>query len=249
MAVTHFFKFYLVMRSAICNFNSAKFSQISIKSGSLFSIHNEETHMSVKTAHYISGLTLSIFIGLHLMNHVYGIFGADRHIELMNVLRHFYRTTFVETIILASVFTQIISGLRLFSERRKKVRSAFEKLQIWTGLYLALFLVIHLTAVFSGRFFLHLDTNFYFGVAGLNTFPLNLFFIPYYGLAILSVFGHIASIHARKMNKTIFGLTPHKQSILILTGGILVTVLIFYGLTNHFNGVDIPTAYNVLIGR
>lgn len=205
--------------------------------------------MMIRRMHYISGLTLSIFIGLHLMNHVYGIFGADKHIELMNVLRRIYRTTFVEAIVLLAVFIQITSGLRLFSEKRKKVIGAFETLQIWTGLYLSVFLLIHLTAVFTGRLYLHLDTNFYFGVAGLNTFPLNLFFVPYYGLAILSIFGHIASIHAHKMHKTIFGLTPHKQSILIFTGGFVATVLIFYGLTNHFTSVDIPTAYNVLIRR
>ncbi len=205
--------------------------------------------MTVKRIHYISGLTLSIFIGLHLTNHFYSIFGAGRHIELMNILRNFYRTSFFETVILITVFVQISSGLRLFVEKRKKVKAAFEKLQIWTGLYLAIFLIIHLTAVFTGRLYLHLDTNFYFGVAGLNTFPLNLFFIPYYGLAIMAVFGHIASIHARKMNQTIFGLTPDNQSKLILITGFLFTGLIFYGLTNHFNGVAIPTAYNVLIGR
>jgi len=96
---------------------------------------------------------------------------------------------------------------------------------------------------------LHLDTNFYFGAAGLNSFPFNLFFIPYYGLAVLSFFGHIASIHSKKMKQTVLGVTPNKQSIAILSFGILITILIFYGLTNHFNGVAIPKEYEILIGK
>jgi hypothetical protein len=86
-------------------------------------------------------------------------------------------------------------------------------------------------------------------VAGLNSFPFNLFFIPYYGLAILSFFGHIASVHNKKMKHNIFSLTPTRQAKFILFLGLCLTVLIFYGLTNHFNGVKIPTEYNVLIGK
>ena len=203
----------------------------------------------MRRIHFISGLIITIFIGLHLINHFCSIFGADRHIEIMNVLRHFYRNIFIETILLIAVLVQIISGLKLFKSKRKVANTGFEKLQIWTGLYLAIFFVIHLSAVLGGRFFLHLDTNFYFGVAGLNSFPFNLFFIPYYGLAILSFFGHIASVHNKKMKHNIFSLTPNRQAKFILFLGLCLTVLIFYGLTNHFNGVKIPTEYNVLIGK
>jgi len=101
----------------------------------------------------------------------------------------------------------------------------------------------------GGRFFLNLDTNFYFGVAGLNTFPFNLFFVPYYGLAILSIFGHIAAIHSQKMKNSIFGWSPKQQANFILIKGIVLTVVIFYGLTNGFSGVEIPQEYNVLIGK
>jgi hypothetical protein len=205
--------------------------------------------MTIKKLHYASGITITIFIGLHLFNHFCSIFGTEKHIEIMNVLRHFYRNMFVEIILLLAVFVQIISGLKLFKTNRKIATTQFDKLQIWTGLYLAIFFIIHLSAVLGGRFFLHLDTNFYFGVAGLNSFPFNLFFIPYYGLAILSFFGHIASIHNKKMKQSIFGFTPKRQSFAILTLGFIVTIVIFYGLTNHYNGVAIPKDYEILIGK
>ena len=202
-----------------------------------------------KNIHYISGLAITIFVGLHLFNHTWSVLGADRHIEMMTTLRLCYRNIFVETILLLAVFVQIVSGLNLFKTNRKRSISNFEKLHVWSGLYLAIFFVIHLSAVLIGRFFLRLDTNFYFGVAGLNSFPFNLFFIPYYGLAILSFFGHIASIHNKKMKQTILGLTPKKQSFAILVLGFILTIVIFCGLTNNFNGVTIPEEYNILIGK
>ena len=205
--------------------------------------------MTIKKLHYISGLTITVFVGLHLFNHFMSIWGADKHIAVMDNLRLFYRNIFIETILLLAVLTQIISGIKLFIRKRKTATTFFDTLQIWSGLYIALFFVIHVGVVFAGRIFLHLDTNFYFGVAGLNTFPLNLFFIPYYGLAILSFFGHVSAIHNSKMKKTVLGLTPKTQSIIILVFGLMLTLVIFYGLTNHFKGVTIPEAYKVLIGK
>ncbi|WP_418637829.1 hypothetical protein [Winogradskyella sp.] len=203
----------------------------------------------MKRLHYFSGLTISFFVALHLFNHLYSLFGAEAHIELMNQLRVYYRNVFVEIILLCAVVIQIISGIKLFFKRRKTTSNVFERLQIWTGLYLAFFLIFHIGAIMVGRFLLHLDTNFYFGVAGLNTFPINLFFIPYYSLAIISFFGHISAIHMKKMKTTILGFTPKKQSVMILLIGIILTIILMYGLTNGFMGVKIPKGYNFLIEK
>ncbi len=205
--------------------------------------------MRIKSLHYFSGIVIAVFVAFHLLNHAVSVFGAEQHIAVMKLLRVVYRNVFIETLLLAAVLVQIITGLWLFNQGRKWANTFYEKLQIWSGLYLAIFFLIHLSAVLGGRWVLHLDTNFYFGVAGLNTFPFNLFFIPYYGLAVVSFFGHIAAIHQRKMRKTILGLLPTTQSKLILALGILFTLFLFYGLTNHFHGVEIPAAYGVLVGK
>ncbi|MCX2763822.1 hypothetical protein [Aquimarina muelleri] len=180
---------------------------------------------------------------------MFSLFGVEQHIQLMNSFRLVYRHILAETILLIAIFIQIISGIKLFLKKKKTVTGFFEKLQLWSGLYLSIFFVFHLAAIFMGRYFLNLDTNIYFGVAGLNTFPLNLFFIPYYGLAIFSFFGHISAIHYKKMKHPIFGLTPKKQSILILTFGIILNIVTFYGLTNKFKGIKIPEEYNLMIEK
>ncbi len=203
----------------------------------------------MKRIHYISGITITIFAVLHLSNHFYSLFGPNAHIKLMNDLRVVYRNIITETILLFAVAIQIISGIKLVLKKRKSKSDFFGKLQIWTGLYLAIFLLIHVSAVLFGRLILNLDTNFYFGVAGLNTFPLNLFFMPYYGLAIISFFGHISAVHSKKMKSKIFGIGSVKQSYGILIIGIISTLIILYGLTNGFNGVEIPKEYDIMIGK
>lgn len=205
--------------------------------------------MNLKKIHFYSGIILTVFIGIHLINHFASLFGPDTHIALMNKLRPIYRNLLVETLLVLAVLTQIVSGLRLFRSRRRIATTSFERLQVWTGLYLAFFLIIHLSAVFVGRYFLHLDTNFYFGAAGLNAFPVNLFFIPYYGLAVFSFFGHLAAIHHQKMKLALLGLSPAQQVRTIVGLGIVVTLLLFYGLTNHWQGITLPKEYELLIGK
>jgi len=205
--------------------------------------------MKTKRLHYFSGITITIFIGLHLFNHMVSLWGAEAHIELMNILRKVYRNPILETVLLGAVVVQIITGLKLFLSKRKLVVGFYQKLQIWSGLYLAFFLIMHVGAILVGRYMLQLDTNFYFGVAGLNTFPLNLFFVPYYGMAIISFFGHVASIHHHKMKKPLIGFSVGQQSRFILMIGIISTLIILYGLTNGFSGIEIPETYNIMIGK
>ncbi|WP_205503998.1 hypothetical protein [Rufibacter psychrotolerans] len=192
---------------------------------------------------------LTVFVGLHLFNHLYSVAGAAQHIEVMKGLRLFYRNPLVEAVLLLAVLVQIGSGINLFQKNRKAAVGRFDRLHLWTGLYLAVFFVIHVGAVLVGRTVLHLDTNFYYGVAGLNTFPLNLFFIPYYGLATVSFFGHTAAIHNKKMKRAVLGCSPQSQALAILALGVMVTAFMFYGLTNRFRGVEIPAEYRVLIGK
>jgi len=47
----------------------------------------------------------------------------------------------------------------------------------------------------AGGFIYHLDSNFLFFMQRTWFVPLQLVFIIYYGLAIISFLGHIASIH------------------------------------------------------
>lgn len=202
--------------------------------------------MKLKRLHYLTGFVITTFIVVHLINHVLALWGADKHIAVMHMLRSIYRNLVMEICLLLAVSIQVASGVRLWISKRNAVSSTFDKLQLWSGMYLAFFFIIHISAVLAGRFLLHLDTNFYFGVAGLNTFPINLFFIPYYSLAIISFFIHLAMVHAKRMKWNVLHLTPRDQSRAIMVFGVILTIIILYGLTNGFRGVEIPEDYQLV---
>ncbi|HAA12536.1 MAG TPA: hypothetical protein DCE41_12905 [Cytophagales bacterium] len=203
----------------------------------------------MKKLHYISGILLALFSAAHLFNHLCSMAGPESHITLMNNLRKVYRNPVIETLLLLAVGVQIMSGLQLFRKQRKATLSPFQKLQVWSGLYLAMFLLVHVGAVLAGRLVFQLDTNVYFAAVGMNTFPFNLFFLPYYTLAILAIFCHLAAVHAQKMKRTLLGLSPIRQGQLMVVLGGLMAGCILYGFTGGFQGMETPTEYGVMVGK
>lgn len=201
--------------------------------------------MKLHSLHYFSGIVLFCFISLHLTNHLIALQGVEEHIQWMNAIRMVYRNPLIEGILLLAVCTQVYSGIRLFRQTKHTPQTRFDQVQRWSGLYLALFFCIHLSAVAAGRWVLHLDTNIYFGIAGLNTFPLNLFFVPYYTMAVVAFFAHLAAVHARKMKHTFWGLQPSDQALVILFTGAVLALVLMYALTDGFAGVPIPKEYQL----
>ncbi|MEM9719264.1 MAG: hypothetical protein AAGA10_08460 [Bacteroidota bacterium] len=203
----------------------------------------------MRKLHFYSGLTLAIFIGFHLLNHLMSLAGPDSHIQFMDTLRVVYRHPIIEGLLLLAVAIQIFSGLQMYWPLRKAKFDFWYTLKIRTGLYMAFFFLLHVAAVLGGRSLMQLDTNLYFGAAGLNDFPLLLFFVPYYGLAIFSFFGHIAALHCQRMRIVIFGLNATQQARIILGLGGLMVLVLMYGLTGGFQGLEIPKEYGVMVGE
>ncbi|MCI4668876.1 MAG: hypothetical protein MRZ79_12135 [Bacteroidia bacterium] len=184
----------------------------------------------MRKIHFYSGLLMSLFVGAHIFNHLMVLGGIENHIHWMEMFRNMYRNPIVETLLLLAVGSQVYSGWRLFKGRTKGKRNFFEQIHILSGLYLAVFFIIHISAVMAGRFILHVDTNYYFATEGLRTFPANLFFLPYYSTALLSFFGLLAAIHYKKMSFSLLGVNPFFQACLILGMGLVVSFLVIYGL-------------------
>ena len=203
---------------------------------------------SLRSVHYFSGMAIMVFVAAHLFNQAAAVAGPGFHITLMNRLRLVYRNPAVETVLLGCVLIQIISGIRLIGKRSKAFSLTFETLRIYSGIYLAVFFVVHVFAVMMGRY-LHMDTNYYFAAAGLSFFPFFFFYVPYYSLAIVSFFGHLAAVHGQKMRRSLFGISVRVQSLLILGFGAAIAIFIIYAMTGRFHGIELPPAYRILIGR
>lgn len=186
----------------------------------------------IKSIHYYTGLTIGIYIGTHLLNHLLILHSEAMHIRFMQKARNVYRHPFVEGILLTAVLMQVLSGLYLVIRKWYKAENWFDWIQIGSGLYLMLFLIYHVRAVMIGRHKIRIDTNLYYGAGVMNMWPQKLIFIPYYSLAILSFFFHMACIHRIKMKQFISIESAENQAIGIMMFGVLITLMVIYKMSH-----------------
>ena len=198
---------------------------------------------SLNSLHRFFASIIVVFIALHLLNHLLAIVSVELHIIFMNAVRPFYRNLFVEVILLLSLLVQIFIRIKSVLRSRGKRRGFYQKAQVVSGLYLSFFILLHVSAVLYGRYFLELDTNFYFAASGLYADVLVLFFVPYYFLAIVSVFTHIACVVRYYIAMKSTHAAANKFALSIVIIGMLISSLVIASLYGAFYEVIIPEIY------
>ncbi len=83
----------------------------------------------------------------------------------------------------------------------------------------------------------------------MNSFPVNLFFIPAYAPGLITFFAHLDAIHAQKMKYTRLGMGPHQQILGIIAAGLLSTGILMLSFKNKGKGFQIPDPYHILISE
>jgi hypothetical protein len=194
----------------------------------------------LRSLHQINACLLGIFIAAHLGNHLVLALGADAHIAVMSAFRTVYRAKFVEAAIIFQFVAQMGLGLALL-RRRGRPRERWAWVQALSGAYLIFFLAQHIAAVFWVRSaFAPLDTNIYWAAAVAQRPPLSLYFIPYYGFAILSVFAHLAAAIRFRSPQSTSTLAPR----LVIGAGALAAAVILAGLKRP---MDLPLPYQMFL--
>ena len=183
------------------------------------------------TIHYYSGLTVALYVGVHLLNHLFILHSEAMHIKFMRAARTVYRHPVVEGVLLSAVVVQIFSGIFLVTQKWSRAEGWFDWMQISSGLYLALFLANHVRAVIVGRRTMHIDTDLYYGAGVMNMWPQKLFYIPYYAIAVLSFYAHVASVHRVKMQEFVRSEVAEHQAEGIVILGCVVTFLIIFRMS------------------
>ncbi len=200
----------------------------------------------LKNGHRFTGIIVSVFIVFHLFNHLMAWYGIETHQTLLDSFRTVYQNTFVETVLVISFLFQAYSGIKLFIKLRKnETQTITEKIQMYSGLVLGLYVIQHIGASIGQRLYFNFDTNFYFASRVVLQSPWKFFFVPYYFFGVLSVGVHIAAAHKSKvvnrMGKKIA--TIHFYIITVFFALIACAILyIFMG--GHFE-ISIPEQYNV----
>ena len=199
--------------------------------------------MRLRTWHAASAAVVAAFATLHIVNHLFALAGVSSYLRFMEAARSVYRSRVIEPVLLACVVFQVASGLTLFVRGWKQRHGGVAWLQAICGAYLAAFLLIHVAAVWFGRLVLELDTNFYFAAAGFHVPPFQLFFAPYYFLAVAALFTHIGCAAywrvAQTKNRGLVVAVP-------LAAGIAVAALLVLALAGMLYPVDIPAEYKAV---
>ena len=192
--------------------------------------------------HRLSALVIVLFAVPHLVNHLIAIQGVQAHMDFMDSARLVYRWPPLEGLLLICVLFQVVSGLRLLWRGWHQRVGRLAWLQAGSGAYLALFLCIHVGAVLSGRAALGLETNFYFAAAGMHVGWYALFFVPYYGLAVVALFAHLGcALYWMLESKA----EPVRRGVVYssMIAGVVVAALILLALGGAFSAIEIPAQY------
>ncbi|PWT76597.1 MAG: hypothetical protein C5B46_00915 [Proteobacteria bacterium] len=141
-----------------------------------------------------AALLITGFILLHLFNHLSGFWSAETHIAVMHALRRWYRSGFVEPLVVVLMLFMVITGAILLRAKLTRAAGWFETLQTMTGMYLAIYIVGHMNSVFMyARLHEGIDTDFWFassGKAGLFGDPWSVRLLPHYAVGVWAVITH-----------------------------------------------------------
>jgi len=147
--------------------------------------------MRAKQIHRFTAIILGLFIISHLVVHLFAVGGINAHLKALDSVQWIYRNPIGETLLVAAIVVQIVTGWKRLKAKRKSLNK-WAKAQVFSGLYLMGFLIIHTSAAIYTHNVFALETDFYWAAGSMNISPIKYFFWPYYFLAILSLFVHLA---------------------------------------------------------
>ncbi|WKT60910.1 hypothetical protein Q2E61_01535 [Microbulbifer thermotolerans] len=193
--------------------------------------------------HRASALLISLYILVHLANHLLALGGVEEHIAFMDSYRNIYRNALVEPLLLACVLFQVGSGMTFIIRRIGQRRGFFDRAQAVSGAYLAFFFLFHIGAILYGRTVQGVDTNFFFAAAGLQPGAYPAFFMPYYTLAVVAYFTHLACALRWLLRRRFTPRVLDRAAAGAMVLGLLLAVTVVATFSGAFYPVEIPEEY------
>ena len=151
----------------------------------------------MRVAHGIAGAVVLLFVLFHLFNHLFGLISPQVHLAVMEVGRSVYRSAFIEPVLVLALLFQVFSGLWLAWNWSANGADRYRIVQIGSGVFLAVFILGHLNAVFIfARTVLGIETGWEFASGdpvGMIHDPWGIRLLPHYTLGVLFVISHLFS--------------------------------------------------------
>lgn len=177
----------------------------------------DDRNQRLRGLHLASGLLIALFVTAHMGNHLAMFAGQRAHIAVMEALRPIYRNPVAETLLMLALAFQFGSGLAMIWRTRAQKRQGPARWQAISGLIIAVFVINHVGAVWSGRLLLGLDTNYHFAAAGFHAGYAG-FFVPYYFLGVAALFIHAAAALAWRVRGRAVPMTVGALGIALAAG-------------------------------
>ena len=188
-------------------------------------------------AHGANALVLIAFLLVHFATHVAATLGPGAHWIALQLVRPLYRSSLIEPLLIAAFALQLLLGAALIVKRlRKGSNGSWGLVQIASGSYLIVFIVIHVSAALSARLQSGLDTNFFWPASTLQEPIIAAFFYPYYFFGIVALFAHLAAaLHFQGRPRSVVRAT--------IGAGPILSLLILSAFGGWYTDFEIPDAY------
>jgi hypothetical protein len=136
-----------------------------------------------------------IFLAMHLINHLSGLWSVQADRMLMNAFRHVYRAPVVEPILVALMLFQVSSGPVLAWHYVRRPIDSWRTLQVASGAYVFFYLLSHMNSVFIyARTYAKIQTDWDFATGaptGLLLDAWNIRLLPHYLLGVFFIVTHL----------------------------------------------------------
>lgn len=168
---------------------------------------------------------LAGFLATHLLNHTLALWSVELHTATMEWLRQFYRSEWVEPVLLGLLLLMILTGVPLVLHHSRQSPDTFRTLQMATGVYIGMFVCAHLTAVLGARN-AGVETDWFFATGPNGLLDGRGLLIPYYVLAVYFLILHLACGLRIVLLKHGVAATRANKAVYVLAGaGLVVTAL------------------------
>jgi hypothetical protein len=149
----------------------------------------------LRMTHGAAALVLLLaFLIAHVVNHDFALWSESLHGDVMNWLRQWYRSEWVEPVILALLLVMILTGIPMVVHHSRWRMDAFRVVQAASGVYVGVFLCSHVRAVLTARQ-LGIETDWTFASGPdslLDGMGMSGRLIPHYFLGTLCLIVHVA---------------------------------------------------------
>jgi hypothetical protein len=150
-----------------------------------------------RVVHGLTAVLLILYVGFHIINHLFGLVGPHAHASVMKIGRVAYRSSAGEPVLVGAMLFQVATGLYLAWRWSAAPQGFHRTYQVASGAYLSVYIVGHMNSVFIyARRFLRIPTDWNFAIGaptGLIHDAWNIRLLPHYALGVFFVLSHITS--------------------------------------------------------